>query len=187
MLTYTTAWSSDQDDRGYHGCQELRRLTSRGQRRAIDRPGAAPDPEGPGATSAAARREDRDRRARAQTRRVSGRPIGITLLSGFFALGTIPSLASAVALAWPGAWADAMWRIKPDAKLQFDQLGWPAIPLMCVVAAACLASAVGLWRGRRGGPRGRPRALRLHLHGDSLPSFLRRRLPPPAGLSVRRA
>src|SRR3954447_19935830 len=173
LLTYTTAWSSDQGDGGYHGWQELRRLTSRGQRRAVDRPGAAPDSEGPGATSAAARREDRDGRARAQTGRVNRRPIGITLLSGFFALGTIPSLASAVALAWPGGWADAMWRIKPDAKLQFAHLGWPAIPLMCAVAAACLASAIGLWTGKKWGQRLATLVLSVNLLGDTLNALLR--------------
>jgi uncharacterized membrane protein (DUF2068 family) len=104
---------------------------------------------------------------------VSRRPVGIGLLSGFFALGTIPSLASAVALAWPRAWADAMWRIKPEAKLQFAELGWPAIPLMCVVAAACLASAVGLWTGKKWGQRLATVVLSINLLGDTFNALLR--------------
>ena len=112
------------------------------------------------------------------------RPIGITLLSGFFALGTVPSLASAIALAWPGAWADAMWRIKPDGKLQFQLLGWPAIPLMCVVAAACLTSAVGLWAGKKWGQRLGSVLLCVNLAGDSLNALLRRDWRTLIGLPI---
>jgi hypothetical protein len=101
------------------------------------------------------------------------RPVGITLLSLFFALGTIPSLASAIALAWPGAAADAIWRIKPDAKLQFAELGWPAIPLMCLVAVACVASAIGLWTGKKWGQRNATVLLSVNLIGDTLNALLR--------------
>jgi hypothetical protein len=64
------------------------------------------------------------------------RPFGLTALSLFFALATIPSTATALALAFPGAWSEAMWRLKPDAWKGFASLGTWAILLMVVVAAS---------------------------------------------------
>jgi hypothetical protein len=70
------------------------------------------------------------------------RPFGLTVLSVFFALGTVPSTATALALAFPGAWSEAIWRLKPDARTDFARLGTWAIVLMVVVAAACAGAAV---------------------------------------------
>jgi uncharacterized membrane protein (DUF2068 family) len=112
------------------------------------------------------------------------RPVGVTLLGVFFALGTIPSLASAIALAYPGAWADAMWRIKPEAKLQFAELGRPAIPLMCFVAVACLLSAIGLWTDKKWGQRLATALLSVNLIGDTLNALLRQDWRTMIGLPI---
>ena len=103
----------------------------------------------------------------------SDRPFGVTALSIFFAAGVIPATVSALALAWPGAWADAVWRLKPEARSQFAQLGPWAIPLMIVVALACAGAAVGLWTRRRWGHRLAVGLLGVNLVGDLLNAVMR--------------
>jgi hypothetical protein len=94
-------------------------------------------------------------------------------LSIFFGLGIIPSTASALALAFPGAWSDAMWRLKAEAPAQFARLGPVAIPLMIGVALACAATAVGLWTRQRWGHRLAVALLSVNLIGDTLNALLR--------------
>ena len=98
----------------------------------------------------------------------AGRPLGVTLLSIFFAAGTVPSTATALALAFPGAWSEVMWRLKPEAPGQFAQLGAAAIPLMLTVAAACAGASVGLWIRRAWGRRLAMGVLGVILSGDAL-------------------
>jgi hypothetical protein len=104
---------------------------------------------------------------------VERRPLGVTVLSLFFAAGTILATLSAMALVWPGAWSEAMWRLKPEAPGQLAMLGLLAIPLMVGVAAACLAAAVGLWARRRWGPRIAVALVTINLLGDSLNAAVR--------------
>jgi hypothetical protein len=101
------------------------------------------------------------------------RPAGLTALAIFFAIGTIPAAATALALAWPGAWSEAMWRLKPEAPADLARVGPMAIPLMSVVAAACIAAAVGLWTGARWGQRLATGVLAVNLLGDTLNAVLR--------------
>lgn len=101
------------------------------------------------------------------------RPVGLTALSVFFAAGTIPSAASGAALAFPGAWSVAMWRLKPDAPGQFASIGPWAIPLMIVVAMACTGAAVGLWRMQRWGRRLAIGILSVNLLGDTVNAVVR--------------
>ena len=101
------------------------------------------------------------------------RPRGVTALSIFFAFGIIPSTASALALAFPGSWADALWRLKPEAPAQFVRLGAVAIPLMIGVALACAGAAVGLWTRQRWGHRLAIGVLSVNLLGDTLNAVLR--------------
>jgi uncharacterized membrane protein (DUF2068 family) len=101
------------------------------------------------------------------------RPLGVTALSIFFTLGTIPSIATALALAFPGAWSDAMWQFKPRAQQDFSLLGVWAIPLMLVVAVACAGAAAGLWKGRRWGYRIALGLLSINLLGDVFNAFVR--------------
>ena len=101
------------------------------------------------------------------------RPLGLTVLSVFFALGTVPSTATAIALTFPGAWSEAMWRLKPDARTDFARLGTWAIVLMVVVAAACAGAAVGLWTRQRWGHRLAVVGLSINLLGDTLNALVR--------------
>jgi hypothetical protein len=103
----------------------------------------------------------------------SDRPLGISALSLFFAAGVIPATVSALALAWPGAWADAVWGLKPEARSQFAQLGPMAIPLMILVALGCAAAAVGLWKRRSWGQRLAIGLLGLNVVGDALNGVVR--------------
>jgi NhaA family Na+:H+ antiporter len=101
------------------------------------------------------------------------RPRGLTLLSIFFAAGTIPSTSSALGLAFPGEWSQALWRLKPDAPADFARLGPAAIPLMVLVAAACAGAAVGLWTRQRWGHRLAVGVLSINLLGDTLNALVR--------------
>ena len=101
------------------------------------------------------------------------RPLGVTALTVFFALGTVPATATALALAWPGAWSRVMWRLKPEAPAEFARLGALAIPLMLMVATACAAAAVGLWTRQRWGHRLAIGVLAVNLLGDTLNALLR--------------
>jgi hypothetical protein len=101
------------------------------------------------------------------------RPVGVSALSFFFAAGTIPSSAAAVALAFPGTWSERMWRLKPEAPADFAHLGPVAIPLMLIVAAACAGAALGLCNRRRWGHRLAVGLLTVNLIGDSLNAILR--------------
>jgi hypothetical protein len=101
------------------------------------------------------------------------RPAGLTALAIFFALGTIPAAATAFALAWPGAWSETMWRLKPEAPADLARLGPFAIPLMTLVAAACAGAAIGIWRGAEWGRRLGVGLLGVNLLGDTLNAVLR--------------
>ena len=101
------------------------------------------------------------------------RPAGITALGIFFALGTIPATAAALALIHPGAWSTAMWRLKPEAPEDFARLGGVAIPLMLLVAVACAAAAAGLWTGAPWGRRLAIGLLGVNLLGDAADAVIR--------------
>jgi hypothetical protein len=101
------------------------------------------------------------------------RPPGVTALSIFFAACTIPTTASALALAFPRAWSVAMWRLKPEAPAQFARLGPVVIPLMIGVAAACAAASVGLWTRQAWGRGLAISILGVNLLGDTLNAIAR--------------
>ena len=101
------------------------------------------------------------------------RPLGVSALSVFFALGVIPSSATALALAFPGHWTQALWRLKPEALAQFAQFGHGAIPLMVGVAIACAGAAIGLWTRKRWGRWLALGVLSINLLGDVLHAILR--------------
>ena len=79
----------------------------------------------------------------------SSRPWTVTALSVFFAFGATISALSFVALAFPGGFLEAMWRLNPRAREQFAQMGPWAMLLMGVVSVLCALTAHGLWRGSR--------------------------------------
>lgn|ERR1700682_4965042 len=75
------------------------------------------------------------------------RPFGISALSFFFVFGMTMSGLAAASLAFPGGALEPLWRINPRGREGLGALGPPAVVLMAVVSFACLAAAIGLWRG----------------------------------------
>ena len=99
------------------------------------------------------------------------RPAGLGALSVFFAAGTVPSTFAALAMLFPGAWSETLWRLKPDAQRDFARMGEWAVPLMILVGAACAAAAFGLWTRRRWGHQLAVGLLSINLAGDVLNAF----------------
>jgi len=100
--------------------------------------------------------------------------VGTTLLTIFFAAGALICLMTILALAFPGSFLESIWRLKPQARLEFLQIGRGAsIVLMIVVGFACGASAIGLARNTIWGRTLAIVVLLINLVGDSLNALLR--------------
>jgi hypothetical protein len=81
-----------------------------------------------------------------------GRSVGTTLLTIFFAAGALICLVTILALAFPGSFLESIWRLKPEARVQFLQIGrFLSIALMIIVGGACGLSAIGLARNAEWG------------------------------------
>ena len=92
----------------------------------------------------------------------------------FFAAGALICLITTLALAFPGSFLESIWRLKPEARLQFLQIGRGlSIALMLLVGGACAASAIGLARNAEWGRRLALVVLMINLIGDSLNALLR--------------
>ena len=68
-----------------------------------------------------------------------------------------------LALAYPGGFLEPIWRLKPEARVEFQKIGGASVVLMAVVGAACGLAAVGLAIG----------VLAVNLAGYSLNALLR--------------
>jgi hypothetical protein len=102
------------------------------------------------------------------------RSIGTVLLIIFFAAGALICLIILLALAFPGNFLDSIWRLKPDARAQFQQMGSGAsIALMALVGAACGLAATGLARNAEWGRGLAIGVLTINVIGDSLNAWLR--------------
>jgi hypothetical protein len=112
------------------------------------------------------------------------RPLGLAVLSLFFAAGALISCATALALAAPGSWLEPMWQLNPEAQRVLSGLGPWAVLLMSVVATACGGAAVGLWSGRWWGHRLAVGLLGTNLLGDVLNAWLRGDLRTLVGLPI---
>lgn len=111
-------------------------------------------------------------------------PLGIKLLSAFFAFGAGACLLTIVALLSPGGALDPIWRLNPEAHAEFQKIGRLSILLMFVVGLACASAAIGLARRARWG---RPLALGIlivNLIGDLLNAFARHDLRTLIGLPI---
>jgi hypothetical protein len=64
-------------------------------------------------------------------------PLGIKLLSAFFAFGAGVCLLTTIALLFPGGALEPIWRLNPEAQVQFQKIGQLSILLMFVVGSAC--------------------------------------------------
>jgi hypothetical protein len=91
--------------------------------------------------------------SRVQVREPPIRPMGISALAIFFALGSMIALTASLALLFPGGMLEPMWRLNPRARLAFGSIGGWGPVLLAVLSLACSATAVGLWKGWRWGYR----------------------------------
>jgi len=113
------------------------------------------------------------------------RPAGIVLLIIFFATGAIVCLITILALAFPGSFLEPIWQLKPDAHVQFLEIGRSlSIALMIMVGAACGLSAIGLAQSAEWGRRLAIGVLCVNLIGDSLNAYLRHDLKTLIGVPV---
>lgn len=100
------------------------------------------------------------------------RPLGIAILSVFFALGAAVALIAAAALSFSGSFLEPIWRLNPRAHQAFSSMGFAAISLMGTVCFACAAAAMGLWHGRRWGRWLAIGLLSVNMLGDLVNSVL---------------
>lgn len=91
----------------------------------------------------------------------------------FFAGGALICLVTMLALAFPGGFLEPIWRLKPEARVEFQQIGNWSVSLMAVVGAACGLAAIGLAKNAEWGRRLAIGVLTVNLFGDSLNALLR--------------
>jgi uncharacterized membrane protein (UPF0136 family) len=102
------------------------------------------------------------------------RPLGVILLVIFFGAGALICVLVLLTLASHGSFLESIWRLKPDARRQFLEIGRaPSVVLMTVVGAACGLAAIGLARNAEWGRRLAIGILIVNLVGDSLNALFR--------------
>jgi uncharacterized membrane protein (UPF0136 family) len=106
------------------------------------------------------------------------------LLVIFFAAGSLICLVAMLALAFPGGFLEPIWQLKPEARVDFQQIGNWSIALMALVGTACGLAAVGLARNREWGRRLAIAILTVNLVGDTLNAILRHDPIPLIGLPI---
>lgn len=112
------------------------------------------------------------------------RPLGVTLLVIFFGAGALICFVTMLGLAFPGGFLEPIWRLRPEARLEFQKLGNWSVLLMAVVSTACGLAAVGLARQAEWGRRVAIGILTANLIGDTLNAFLHHDLRTLIGLPV---
>jgi hypothetical protein len=95
------------------------------------------------------------------------------LLVIFFAAGALICLVTMLALAFPGGVLEPIWRLRPDARVEFQKIGSWSVGLMAVVGVACSLSAAGLAKNAEWGRRLALGVLTVNLAGDSLNALIR--------------
>ena len=104
----------------------------------------------------------------------SSRSVGTILLVIFFAAGAVICLVTMLALAFPGSCLESIWRLKPEARNQFEEIGrGVSIVLMTAIGAACGVAAVGLAQAAKWGRWLAIGILVANLIGDSVNALLR--------------
>lgn len=101
------------------------------------------------------------------------RSIGTILFVIFFAAGAVICLVTMLALAFPGGFLEPVWRLKPEARVDFQRIGNWSVALMAVVGSACGLASVGLARNAEWGRRLAIGILVVNLIGDTLNAILR--------------
>jgi hypothetical protein len=102
------------------------------------------------------------------------RSVGTILLIIFFAAGALICLLTILALTFPRSFLESIWRLKPEARVQFEEIGYGvSVALMTVVGVACALAAVGLAKNAEWGRRLAIGILIVNLIGDSLNAWSR--------------
>lgn len=112
------------------------------------------------------------------------RPPGVTLLVAFFLFGASMCTLAIVLLVFPDSPVNAVWRINPEARDAFTQMGHWAFLLMAVVGAACAATAWGLYLGRPWGRLLAIAVLAINLAGDLANVMIRHELRTLIGIPI---
>jgi uncharacterized membrane protein (DUF2068 family) len=94
------------------------------------------------------------------------RPVGVAVISLFFAFAALMAALSATMLLFPGSALDRLWKLNPQAKPGLTALGAGGVVLMAIVCVIGATAAVGLWRSRRWGLWLSVGALAVNLAGD---------------------
>jgi len=89
-----------------------------------------------------------------------------------------------LALAFPGSFLESIWRLRPDARLEFEQFGDWSVVLMAAVGAACGLAAFGLARGAEWGRQIAIGVLTVNLVGDTFNAVFRGDLRTLIGLPI---
>ena len=89
-----------------------------------------------------------------------------------------------LALAFPGGVLEPIWRLRPDARTEFQEFGTWSIALMAAVGAACGLAAFGLARGAEWGRRLAIGVLTVNLVGDTFNAVFRHDLRTLIGLPI---
>jgi hypothetical protein len=76
-------------------------------------------------------------------------PLGVRLISLFFAFGASMSGLTAFLLLFPGSHLDVLWRLNPRARADLTSMGPLGVYAMGMVCVSCVISARELWRGTR--------------------------------------
>jgi hypothetical protein len=101
------------------------------------------------------------------------RSVATTLLVILFAAGALICLVTMLALAFPGGFLEPIWRLKPEARVEFQRIGNWSVSLMAVVGAACGLAAIGLAKNAEWGRRFAIVVLTVNVFGDLLNALLR--------------
>jgi len=79
-----------------------------------------------------------------------------------------------LALGFPGSFLESIWRLKPEARVQFEEIGrGVSIVLMAAIGTACAVAAVGLAQAAEWGRWLAIGILTANLIGDSVNALLR--------------
>jgi hypothetical protein len=81
------------------------------------------------------------------------RPAFVSAIAVFFFVAAIFSVVVAGALVAPRSFLALVWRMKPQAQLDFASLGALGVAMMLALATATALTALGLWVGTRWGWR----------------------------------
>jgi len=115
----------------------------------------------------------------------SQRSLGTVLLVLFFAAGALICFVTMLALTFPGSFLESIWRFKPEARVQFQEIGrGVSIALMTTVGVACGLSAIGLARNAQGGRTLAIAVLVANPIGDSLNALVRHDPKTLGGLPI---